>query len=627
MCGIIGYIGKRNAAPIVLEGLKKLEYRGYDSAGLASIDNNLLNIIKCKGRIKDLSSLVKKNNIIGTTCLGHTRWATHGHPSEANAHPHVDCTGKIALVHNGIIENYLSLRTLLEEEGHTFTSETDTEVLVHLVEKFYKGDLLKAVQEALALVEGAYAIAIICQDEPDKIVVARLGSPLVVGIGKKGEYIIASDPIAIVTHTRQVIYLGDHEIAVFQPSGYRVTDIENVEIEKEIENITWSLDKITKNGFPHYMIKEIFEQPQTIYDAMRGRFSSEKNDIKLGGLDSPLKWMDKSSSKKKTTGLDALLKAKRIVIIGCGTSWHAGLIGEYMFENVLGIPVELEYASEARYRNFIVDEHTVVIAISQSGETADTLAAIREAKKRGAITLGLVNVVGSAIARETHAGIYLHAGSEIGVASTKAFTSQVSILALITILIGKKKKIIKKKKLDEIFKAMSEIPSQVERILKKSHEIKQIARRFMNFNNFLYLGRGYNFPIALEGALKLKEISYIHAEGYPAAEMKHGPIALIDNNMPVVFIATDTEDLIYQKIISNIEEVKSRHGQVIAIASEGNKSIKKLVGSVITVPKTVDFLTPLLTVTPLQLFAYYIALLKGFDVDKPRNLAKSVTVE
>ena len=625
MCGIVGYIGNRNVVPIVLEGLKKLEYRGYDSAGIGIIDNGKTSILKCKGRITDLEKILQGKHATGHIGIGHTRWATHGDPSHRNAHPHLDCSGKIAVVHNGIIENYASLRQLLEDEGHKFQSDTDTEVFPHLIEKFYKGDLLKAVQEALALVEGAYAFAVICEDEPDKIVAARLGSPLVIGVGNNGEYFVASDPIAIVKHTRQVIYLGDNEVALLQPSGHRITDRHNIKIEKEIENITWSLDKITKNGFPHYMSKEIFEQSQTVYDAMRGRLLKEKNKVKLGGLESPLKWIE--NKNKTITGLDCLLNAKRIVIVACGTSWHAGIIGEYMFENFIGIPVEVEYASEARYKNFIVDKGTVVIGISQSGETADTLAALHEAKERGAITLGLVNAVGSTIARETHAGVYLHAGPEIGVASTKAFTSQVCVLALMNLLMGQEKHIINNKNAHCIVQALLKIPLQIQKILEKSDLILNIARKYVNFNNFLYLGRGYNFPVALEGALKLKEISYIHAEGYPAAEMKHGPIALIDDNMPVVFIATDTKDQIYQKIISNIEEVKSRKGQVIAIASEGNKSIEKIVDSVITVPKTIDFLTPLLTVIPLQLFAYHMAVLRGCDVDKPRNLAKSVTVE
>ncbi|MCK4905388.1 glutamine--fructose-6-phosphate transaminase (isomerizing) [bacterium] len=636
MCGIVGYIGKKNVVPVVLEGLKKLEYRGYDSSGIAVIDKGGISVAKCKGRIANLDNIVKKKNLFGNIGLGHTRWATHGDPSDRNAHPHTDGSGKIAVVHNGIIENYASLKKLLIDEGHKFKSDTDTEIFAHLIQKFYKGDILKAVQEALVLTEGAYAFAVICEDEPDKIVAARLGSPLVIGIGKKGEYIVASDPIAIVKHTRKVIYLDDEEVVLLQPSGYRITDRHNAKVEKETEEITWSLNRITKGGFPHYMFKEILEQSQTVYDAMRGRIlpaspssthqgGKEGAKIKLGGLESQLKWIDKKDGK--ITGLKCLLNAKRIIIVGCGTSWHAALIGEYIFENIIGIPVEVEYASEARYRNFIVDKNTVVIGISQSGETLDTLAALREAKKRGAITLGLVNSVGSTIARETHGGVYLHAGPEIGVASTKAFTSQVCVLALMVLLMGQEKKIINKKTSHTIIHALLKIPEQIKEILEQSDAILNTAKQYVNFNNFLYLGRGYNFPIALEGALKLKEISYIHAEGYPAAEMKHGPIALIDKNMPVVFVATDTEDKIYQKIISNIQEVKSRKGQVIAIASKGNKSIEEIADSVITVPKTLDFLTSLLTVIPLQLFAYHMAVLRGCDVDKPRNLAKSVTVE
>jgi glucosamine--fructose-6-phosphate aminotransferase (isomerizing) len=625
MCGIIGYIGDKNAVPIVLEGLRKLEYRGYDSAGIAAIDNGKMAILKCKGMVNDLANLIEQNCVKGSIGLGHTRWATHGEPSTRNAHPHRDCSGRIAVVHNGIIENHASLRKLLEDEGHKFHSDTDTEIFSHLIEKFYDGELLKAVQEALALVEGAYAFAVVCEDEPDKIVIARRGSPLAIGVGNKGEYIIASDPIAIVRHTRKVIYLGDDEIGIFQHSGYHIVDRGNTEVEKEVQNVTWSLDKITKGGFPHYMLKEIFEQPKTIYDAMRGRIPKKKDNVKLGGLEVPLKWLD--MGEKTATSLNHLLNSKRIVIVACGTSWHAGLIGEYMFENILGIPVEVEYASEARYRNLIVDKDTVVIGISQSGETADTIAALGEAKRRGAITLGLVNVVGSSIARETHCGIYLHAGPEIGVASTKAFTSEVCVLALMTLLIGKEKGILTDERIRAIIKALLEIPSQIEEILKKSNLIRDIAAMYVDFGNFLYLGRGYNFPIALEGALKLKEISYIHAEGYPAAEMKHGPIALIDENMPVIFIATNTEDQIYEKIVSNIQEVKARKGQVIVVASEGNKSIEDVADSVITVPRTEDFLTPLLTVIPLQLFAYHMAVLKRYDVDKPRNLAKSVTVE
>ena len=626
MCGIMGYVGNKPALPVVLQGLKQLEYRGYDSAGIAAADKDRISVLKCKGRVADLENLIKEEDFTCTTALGHTRWATHGEPSTPNAHPHIDCSGKIAIVHNGIIENHAPLRKLLEAEGHTFRSDTDTEVFSHLVEKFYRGDILSAVQEALALIEGAYAFAVICQDEPDKIVAARRESPLVIGVGNEneGEYIIASDLVAVVEHTRQVIHLDDNEIGVFQPSGHRIIDKANMKVEKDVENITWSLDKITKGGFSHYMLKEIFEQPETIYDTMRGRILKEQAQIKLGGLECPIKL---PSAEKTTTGLSHLLNSKRIVIIGCGTSWHASLVGEYLFENMLGIPVEVEYASEARYRNFIVDKDTTVIGISQSGETADTLAALREAKRRGAATLGLVNVVGSSIARETHCGVYLHAGPEIGVASTKAFTSQVCLLALMTLLIGREKHVITDQRASTIIQRLLEIPSQVEEILKKSSLIRDMARRYAAFSNFLYLGRGCNFPIALEGALKLKEISYIHAEGYPAAEMKHGPIALIDENMPVIFIATDTEDQTYQKVISNIEEVKSRHGQVIVIASEGNKSIYDVADTVVTVPRTEDCLTPLLTVIPLQLFAYHMAVLKGYDPDKPRNLAKSVTVE
>ncbi|MBU1767426.1 MAG: glutamine--fructose-6-phosphate transaminase (isomerizing), partial [Candidatus Omnitrophica bacterium] len=509
MCGIVGYIGKKNVVPVILEGLKKLEYRGYDSSGIAVIDKGKISVTKCKGRIANLDNIVKKKNLFGNIGLGHTRWATHGDPSDRNAHPHTDGSGKIAVVHNGIVENYASLKKLLIDEGHKFKSDTDTEIFAHLIQKFYKGDILKAVQEALVLTEGAYAFAVICEDEPDKIVAARLGSPLVIGIGKKGEYIVASDPIAIVKHTRKVIYLDDEEVVLLQPSGYRITDRHNAEVEKETEEITWSLDRITKGGFPHYMFKEILEQSQTVYDAMRGRILKEEAKIKLGGLESHLKWIDKKDGK--ITGLKCLLNAKRIIILGCGTSWHAALIGEYMFENIIGVPVEVEYASEARYRNFIVDKNTVVIGISQSGETLDTLAALREAKKRGAITLGLVNSVGSTIARETHGGVYLHAGPEIGVASTKAFTSQVCVLALMVLLMGQEKKIINKKTSHTIVHALLKIPEQIKEILEQSDAILNTAKQYVNFNNFLYLGRGYNFPIALEGALKLKEISYIHA--------------------------------------------------------------------------------------------------------------------
>ncbi|MCK4352001.1 glutamine--fructose-6-phosphate transaminase (isomerizing) [candidate division WOR-3 bacterium] len=633
MCGIVGYIrsgkwevgSKKSIDTVILKGLERLEYRGYDSAGIATICNNKLKLKKSVGKLTHLKNILKKTPLSGTIGIGHTRWATHGEPSEKNAHPHTDCSKKIAIVHNGIIENYVSLRKLLEKEGHKFKSDTDTEVLAHLIEKFYNGDMVKAVQEALALVEGAYAIVVITQEEPKKMVVARLGSPLVIGICGKGEYIVASDPVAILPHTRHVIYLHDNEMALLSPSGYQTMTTANVGIEKEVERITGSLEKIKKGGYPHFMLKEIYEQPKTIHDTMRGRVLAKKGEIKLGGLDTLVE--SALGRKKKIAALDKLLQADRLIIIACGTSWHAGLIGEYMIENMSGLIVEVEYASEARYKNFIVNKNTAVLAISQSGETADTLAALKEAKKRGATVLGLVNVVGSTIARETEAGIYLHAGPEIGVASTKAFTSQITTLALISLLLARKKNIISLKKSREIINAIVKLPAQVQEILKNSSQIRKIANKYVNFNNALYLGRGYNFPIALEGALKLKEIAYIHAEGYPAAEMKHGPIALIDEKMPVVALVTDTEDKIYQKVMSNIEEVKSRKGTIIAIATKGNKEIKNVVDHVIYVPKTEDFLTPILTVIPLQLFAYHIAVLRGLDVDKPRNLAKSVTVE
>lgn len=617
MCGIVGCIGNVNSLDvrsILIGGLEKLEYRGYDSAGIATIENNRLQVVKIKGKIKDLNRKLSSRKFSGKIGIAHTRWATHGEPSERNAHPHTDCTGKIALVHNGIIENYRSLRGLLKDEGHIFKSDTDTEVLCHLIEKFYKGDITEAVEKALTIVEGAYAIAVICQDEPEKLVVARFGSPMVVGICGKGKYIAASDATAIIEHTRDVVYLNDRETAELSPYGYKIMPTRDVKIER----ITWSLEKVQKGGYPHFMLKEIYEQPETICDAMRGRLLEDRS--KLGGLETRIE-------STKSTAIEELLRTKKLVIVACGTSWHAGLIGEYVIENISNLPVEVEYASEARYRNFIIDNSTAVLAISQSGETADTLAAIREARKRGAATLGLVNVVGSTIARETDAGVYLHAGFEIGVASTKAFTSQITVLALITLLLGRRKGIISKKRGEEIVGAMRKLPEQVKEILKDDKYIKEIAQEYKDFKNFIYLGRGYNFPVALEGALKLKEISYIHAEGYPAAEMKHGPIALIDENMPCVVIATNTRDKIYEKVISNIEEIKARKGTVIAVATQGNKKIKELVNYVIYVPKTEDFLTPILTVIPLQLLAYHAAVLKGLDVDKPRNLAKSVTVE
>ena len=610
MCGIIGYIGKKEALPILIEGLKRLEYRGYDSAGVALVSNGKLDIKKAKGKILEFEKKLKKDSFASSVGIAHTRWATHGEPSEKNAHPHFDCHKKIALAHNGIIENYNTLKELLKREGHKFISETDTEVIVHLIEKYYEGNLEKAVQKALHQVEGAYAIAVVAKEEPGKIVAARNGSPLVVGLGED-EYFVASDVAPLLNHTKKVIYLDDKEMVVLTQEGCRTLTIKNTEINKKVEEIKWDLAKLEKADFSHYMLKEIFEQPETITNAFRGRLNAKHGIVKLGGI---------MRLNEYLTGIN------RIIITACGTSWHAGLVAEYIIEELTGLPVEVEYASEFRYRHPVVDKKTLVIVISQSGETADTLAALREAKKRGAKVMGIVNAVGSTIARETDGGIYIHAGPEIGVASTKAFTSQITAFYLLSVylsgLLGKASE-----KRDKILlKALEKIPEQVKKILKKSEEIKRLVEKFVNTNNFLYLGRGYNFPVALEGALKLKEISYIHAEGYPAAEMKHGPIALIDEKMPVVFIATGNST-IYEKIMSNIEEVKARKGIVICVATEGDKEIEKIADHVIYIPKTEEMLVPLLSVIPLQLLAYHLAVLRGCHVDQPRNLAKSVTVE
>lgn len=609
MCGIIGYIGKKEAYPILIEGLKRLEYRGYDSAGVAIFDGEKINLGKEKGKIADLENKVGNRKLSGNIGIAHTRWATHGKPSKTNAHPHTDCSEKITVVHNGIIENYKTLKVNLEKEGHKFISETDTEVLAHLVEKFYKGDLLKAVTQALKSVEGTYGMAIISQDEPDKIVVARNGSPLLIGVGKE-EHFVASDASAILNHTRKVIYLDDHEIALITPNKIETITTKAKPVGKEINHISWNAEDAEKGGFPHFMLKEIFEQPETILNAMRGRLNTKEGTAHLGGP---------KISKKESREIE------RIVIIACGTAWHAGLVAKYMLEELAEIPTEVEYASEFRYRNPLVNDKTLVVAISQSGETADTLAAVREANRRGAKTMGIINVVGSTIAREVNSGgTYVHAGPEIGVASTKAFTSQLTALTLLTLFLGRIRNIPLLKG-EKIVKALSKIPKQVEEILKKAKEVKKIAKKYAKYNDFLYLGRGIQYPIALEGALKLKEISYIHAEGYPSAEMKHGPIALIDKNTPSVFIAL--KDELYDKTISNIEEVKARSGKIIAVATEGNKRIKNYADDVIFVPDTEKFVSPLLTVVPLQLLSYYIALERGCDIDKPRNLAKSVTVE
>ena len=608
MCGIVGYIGNREAYPILIEGLTALEYRGYDSAGIAIIDNKKMNVYKNKGKVDSLKAMVGKKNKKGTIGIAHTRWATHGAPSNANAHPHTDYRNKIALVHNGIIENYAVLKEQLKKEGVTFKSETDTEVLAQLVGKHYEGDLVEAVIGALQHVEGTFGIAVIAQDNPDVLVGARRGSPLVVGLGE-GEFYLASDASAIVRHTKRVIYLKDNNLVVLTRAAHQVMGLDKKLLTHEEHHIDFDAEAISKGGFDHFMLKEIFEQPETVKNAIRGRLIVEDGTARLDGLN---------------LVLQELRQINRIIIAACGTSWHAALVGEYMIEEIAGVSVEVEYASEFRYRNPIIDPHTLVFVISQSGETADTLAALREAQRRGATVLGICNAVGSSIARETHGGVYLHAGPEIGVASTKAFTSQITVIALITLLLGRMRRISHGDGV-AIAQALEAIPDQIKKILKQNDSIKAIAKKYSRHNNFLYLGRSYNFPVALEGALKLKEISYIHAEGYPAAEMKHGPIALIDKDMPSVIIAL--RDSIYDKVISNIQEVKARGGKIIAIANDGDREIKKHALHVIYIPKTIPMLSPLLSVIPLQLLAYHIAALRGCEIDQPRNLAKSVTVE
>lgn len=608
MCGIVGYIGKKSVVPVLIEGLKRLEYRGYDSAGIAVSSDTGLIVQKVAGRVSRLEDLIKDQKIASTIGIAHTRWATHGEPTDKNAHPHTDCKGRIAVVHNGIIENCYALREYLKQQGHKLRTDTDTEVIAHLIEENYEDNLLKAVRIALSEVEGTYGLAVISLDHPREIVCARNGSPLVLGDGGD-EFFVASDAAPIVPYTRQVVYLEDGELASIKDTGFTISTLEEKEITPKIEEISWTLGQIEKDGYSHFMLKEIFEQPSTLRNAIRGRLNMTDGTARLDGLD---------------RHHEQLERVERIVITACGTAWHAGLIGEYMLEEMTRLPVEVEYASEFRYRSPVVDKKTILFAISQSGETSDTLAALKEAKRRGATALGICNVVGSTIARQTDGGVYIHAGPEIGVASTKAFTSQIMVLALISLFMGRMRTISVDKGRG-IIKAIEKIPDQVARILELDKKIKDIALDFYKKKNFLFLGRGYNFPVALEGALKLKEISYIHAEGYPAAEMKHGPIALIDEDMPVVFIAI--RDYVFEKVLSNIEEVKSREGVVIAITTEGDKEIQSKVEYCIPIPKTIDILTPLLTVIPLQLLAYHIATLKGCDVDRPRNLAKSVTVE
>ena len=608
MCGIVGYVGPRIASPVLLEGLKRLEYRGYDSAGMAITNGNGVETRKAVGKIVELESVLDSAPLHGTIGVAHTRWATHGAPNFCNAHPHISCDGEIAVVHNGIIENGSSLRQALRDMGHEFRSETDTEVLAHLIEEFFRGSLEEAVIEALNKVEGTYGIAVISSREPDKIVAARKGSPLLVGLGE-GEYFVASDVSAILAHTRQVIYMDDGDLAVLDRDGYRIIDMNAASLSRPVSSIDWDLDMIERGGFAHFMLKEIFEQPTTIENTMRGRLRVEEGAARLGGIN---------------LTDEELLEFDNIVITACGTSWHSALIGEFMIEELARIPVEVEYASEFRYRNPIITPKTLCIVISQSGETADTLAAMREAKRRGARALGIVNVVGSTIARESDGGIYIHAGPEIGVASTKAFTSQVTALALLTLRLARLRGLPAAEG-RRIATALAALPEQIRGVLDRAAEIEQIAEEFKDSGNFLYLGRGFNFPAALEGALKLKEISYIHAEGYPAAEMKHGPIALIDENMPVVFIAP--HDSVFDKIVSNIQEVKARGGCVIGLTSREEDSLKGLLDYELRIPETIDMFTPIVASVPLQLLAYYIAVKRGANVDQPRNLAKSVTVE
>jgi len=614
MCGIIGYIGKKNAAPILIEGLRRVLYRGYDSAGFSLVNqNNEIETIKRVGKIEELEKALVGKILEGNLGVAHTRWATHGSVTEANSHPHWDCQKNIYLVHNGIIENYKELKEQLIKEGHKFISETDTEVLVHLIEKYFEGNLEEAVKKALREVKGTYGIAVLSRDDPHKIVAARLGSPLLIGLGEN-EYLVASDPAAIIARTRQIINLDDNEIAVLNLDNFFITQTKASSIlkgviEKPIEKIEWTIEEVEKKGFSHFMLKEIMEQPESIENSLRGRLVLEQGKAKLGGLE---------------LVQDKLREIDRINIVACGTAYYAGLVGEYMLEEYAGIPTEVDLASEFRYRKPILDKKSIVLAISQSGETADTLGAIREAKEKGVMILGIVNRVGSSVSRETDAGIYNHAGPEIGVASTKAFTSQLTILALLSLFLGRQRQLSLVMG-QRIAKELLNIPKLVKKVLENGPQIKELAKKYKNFNNFLYLGRKYNYPVALEGALKLKEISYIHAEGYSSGEMKHGPLALIDKNFPTFVIAPS--DSVYEKVISNIEEIKARKGPIIALATEGNKKINELVDDVIYIPKALEILTPILSVIPLQLFAYYVAVLRGCDPDFPRNLAKSVTVE
>ncbi|MFP4106908.1 MAG: glutamine--fructose-6-phosphate transaminase (isomerizing) [Phycisphaerae bacterium] len=613
MCGIVGYVGNKKACQLLIEGLKRLEYRGYDSAGVCVVAKERLNIAKEAGRVSIVEERTFDNPEIcnGTLGIAHTRWATHGAPTQTNAHPHTDDTGKIALVHNGIIENYAAIKQFLIGKGHTFYSDTDSEVLVQLIGEFCKDgadSLEQAVQMALREVSGTYGIAVVSAEEPDKLVAARKGSPLIVGVGTD-EYIVASDASAILGHTANVIYLNDSEMAVITRSGMRTMTIDNVPVSKEVHEIEWTLEQIAKGGYEHFMLKEIMEQPESARTTMRGRIDLTDNCVKLGGLNNVMR---------------ELSQVHKIIVSACGTAWHAGLVGEFLFEDLAQVPTEVEYASELRYRNPIIEDNTAAIFISQSGETADTLAALREAQEKGALSLGIVNAVGSTIARETDSGVYLHAGPEIGVASTKAFTCQLVVETLMALTLGRKR-FMSQQTMKHYLEELVQIPDKMERILEQSDYIREITETYVDMENWLFLGRGYNYPVALEGALKLKEISYIHAEGLPAAEMKHGPIALIHDGMPVVFVAPRCAT--YDKIISNIEEVRARKGRVIAVATEGDENIGNYADHVVYVPDCAAPLQPMLTVIPLQLLAYHAAVARGCNVDKPRNLAKSVTVE
>ena len=612
MCGIVGYTGSRQAYPVILKGLKRLEYRGYDSSGVALLKDGELNVYKKKGKVAELEESMIGKNIDAQIGIGHTRWATHGEPSDRNAHPHSSASGKLAMIHNGIIENYALIKQDLVNKGYLFKSDTDTEVLLNFIEDIQQNNnstLEEAVRIALKRVTGAYCILLIEQDNPDTIIAARKGSPLVIGIGK-GEHFLASDASPIIEYTKEVVYVNDYELAIVKPDELILKNLGNEKITPYITKLDMELAAIEKGGYDHFMIKEIFEQPSTIFDCLRGRLDAKEGVIRMSGVD---------------RNIDQLINANRIMILACGTSWHAGLIAEYIIEELCRIPVEVEYASEFRYRNPIVNKGDVIIAISQSGETADTLVALEKAKENGAFIFGVVNAVGSSIARISNAGAYTHAGPEIGVASTKAFTGQLAVLMMVALNIAKHKGTVSDERYASLLLELEEVPEKVTAILKNAEDIKLIAEKYKNASDFLFLGRGYNFPVALEGALKLKEISYIHAEGYPAAEMKHGPIALVDENLPVVFIAT--KDIYHEKIVSNMQEIKARKGKIISIVTEGDIVSPGLSNDYFAIPPADELIAPILTVIPLQLLSYYVGIAKGIDVDKPRNLAKSVTVE